>query len=409
MKKKEAMKILKDYYDKSALFSIRTALDTVIPELKESEDSEDDRIRKELIEFIKSCGAYSQEYIDWLEKQGNLVKYYENKLDKCACDNFNKGYKKALEKQGEQKHVDKVKPKFKVGDKIQYLKGCGTIMTIEKIENGEYIFGNNMGHTTIESGNKWHLVDIIEQKSAEWHREDEQNLNACLGHIPDEFLRRWLTDIIHVKYDKHNDKVKPKFKIGDTVKDPYGDLYHITEITDDSYKTDDGRFILFKNQEVYTLSNFTAWSEEDEAKLKSILFHIEDVENKDVINWFKSLKDRVQSQPKQEWSEEDNKMIIKICQNLYDYPRIKSPFDDESFNEAQKEVQFIKSLRPQNNITDEELAQAKKNAYNDVLDKIEYHSGDPTFDDGWSAAIWYLKKRNTIPQSQWKPSDKQLH
>ena len=40
------------------------------------------------------------------------------------------------------------------------------------------------------------------QKSVEWHREDEQNLNACLGYIPDEFLRRWLTDIIHIKYDK---------------------------------------------------------------------------------------------------------------------------------------------------------------------------------------------------------------
>ena len=40
------------------------------------------------------------------------------------------------------------------------------------------------------------------QKSAEWHREDEQNLNACLGYIPDEFLRRWLTDIIYAKCDK---------------------------------------------------------------------------------------------------------------------------------------------------------------------------------------------------------------
>jgi len=42
----------------------------------------------------------------------------------------------------------------------------------------------------------------IEQKPDEWHREDEQNLNACLGYIPDEFLRRWLQDIIHTKYDK---------------------------------------------------------------------------------------------------------------------------------------------------------------------------------------------------------------
>ena len=53
----------------------------------------------------------------------------------------------------------------------------------------------------------------------------------------------------------------------------------------------------------------SAWSEEDEDKLKSILFHIEDVENKDVINWLKSLKDRVQPQPKQEWGEEDERNL----------------------------------------------------------------------------------------------------
>jgi len=35
------------------------------------------------------------------EYKGNLVNYYEDKLDRCACDYFNKGYKKALEKQGE--------------------------------------------------------------------------------------------------------------------------------------------------------------------------------------------------------------------------------------------------------------------------------------------------------------------
>lgn len=50
-----------------------------------------------------------------------------------------------------------------------------------------------------------------EQKPAEWHIEDEQNLNACLGHIPDEFLRRWLKDVIHTKYDKSVDKLKAKF------------------------------------------------------------------------------------------------------------------------------------------------------------------------------------------------------
>jgi hypothetical protein len=54
-------------------------------------------------------------------------------------------------------------------------------------------------------------------------------------------------------------------------------------------------------------------------------------------------------------------------------------------------------------VTDEELAQAKEDAYNDALGKIEYHSGEPTFDDGWSAAIWYLKKRIEKAEKDWSP------
>lgn len=86
----------------------------------------------------------------------------------------------AEKKELKDKPVDKIEPIFNVGDKIQYLKGCGTIMTIEKIENGEYIFCNNMGHTTIENGNKCYLV---EQKPTEWSENDEdmiQALYACI-------------------------------------------------------------------------------------------------------------------------------------------------------------------------------------------------------------------------------------
>lgn len=44
-------------------------------------------------------------------------------------------------------------------------------------------------------------------KGGEWHREDEQNLNACMGYISDEYLRMWLKNVIHAKYDKPADKI----------------------------------------------------------------------------------------------------------------------------------------------------------------------------------------------------------
>jgi len=200
---------------------------------------------------------------------------------------------------------EKIEPIFNVGDKIQYSKGCGTIMTIEKIENGEYIFGNNMGHTTIENGNKYHLV---EQKPGGLSEEDEKmfkivdtalfraSVNAGLGAIscPYDDARDWLESL--------KGRVRPPKQ---------------------------------------------KWSKEDERLLNNMVLVIQDYYNKEdaqsLISWLKSLKGRVRP-PKQEWSEEDNKMLIKICQKLYDYPRIDSPFDDESFIEARKEVEWLSSL-----------------------------------------------------------------
>ena len=79
MEKKEAMKILKEFRDKSALFSVRTALDTVIPELKESED---EKIRKAIHIYLDWLDGRNKDYqpkgdytirdmIAWLENQGN--------------------------------------------------------------------------------------------------------------------------------------------------------------------------------------------------------------------------------------------------------------------------------------------------------------------------------------------------
>ena len=136
------------------------------------------------------------------------------------------------------------------------------------------------------------------------------------------------------------------------------------------------------------------WSEEDEEIYRKCIcamrasacgFPEEEKFVEQVDNWLKSLKDKVQPQPRQKWSEEDENIRLRLIDYLYGKSRLAKDREDG--------ISWLKSLRPQNNITDEELAQAKKNAYNDALDKIEYHSDEPTFDDGWNAAIWFLKKR----------------
>ena len=98
---------------------------------------------------------------------------------------------------------------------------------------------------------------------------------------------------------------------------------------------------------------------------------------------------------KQEWSENDENEYIHILKTIN---LVAKEQETKGYNNLISSINWFNSLKdrvqPQNlTVTDEELSQAKKDAYNDALDKIEYHSGEPTFDDGWDAAIWYLKKK----------------
>lgn len=106
MEKETAMKILKELHGKS-LFAERTALETIIPELKESED---ERVKKRILLSLekdlmatKNSGCDTQnleQCIAWLEKQGES--YTKKDIDdaylKGICDAKNE-----LEKQCEQK------------------------------------------------------------------------------------------------------------------------------------------------------------------------------------------------------------------------------------------------------------------------------------------------------------------
>jgi hypothetical protein len=115
------------------------------------------------------------------------------------------------------------------------------------------------------------------------------------------------------------DKVEPKFKIGDTIKDPYGDTYHIIEIENDSYKSDDGRFILFTNEKFYTLFN-PAWSEEDEKIINKLIAVVElyygigdDLDKQMCLSWLKFIKDRVAWKPSEEQMKALNDLNLTGC------------------------------------------------------------------------------------------------
>ena len=132
-------------------------IELVLPELRESED---ERIRKELIERF-----------NW-ELKG------AEEQDSAGCSRqkdiamFKRGIA-WLEKQGEQKPADKVEPKFKVGDIVRHKNGDTVIITGINEENHCYYYKAYDGAATVhcdfsfsEECN-WELNSALLEKQSE--------------------------------------------------------------------------------------------------------------------------------------------------------------------------------------------------------------------------------------------------
>ena len=86
MERKEAIELVKNHLTHSSFKMLHEALETLIPELAEPEDERGERIRKEIIQYIKDINKtgnleskYSTNWIGWLETQsGQMI----NKIEK---------------------------------------------------------------------------------------------------------------------------------------------------------------------------------------------------------------------------------------------------------------------------------------------------------------------------------------
>lgn len=94
MNRAEAIKIIRETYHTEEELN---ALETLIPELKESEESEEERVRKDIIGLIKfalndgsavSPGSHTtkEEAISWLEKQKENPKSADSIPSDCVSD-----------------------------------------------------------------------------------------------------------------------------------------------------------------------------------------------------------------------------------------------------------------------------------------------------------------------------------
>ena len=154
---------------------------------------------------------------------------------------------------------------------------------------------------------------------------------------------------------KPADKVETKFKVGDVVTNKKSkDTVKIVQILHDSYcysgwngaATVHSDFSISEQDDWELVEQNPSWSEEDDIYIENIILAVEKqypIAAKNIVSWLKSLKDRVQPQPKQEWSEDDERCLvyaIDACETASD------DYDNsQSYIDA---IKWLKSLRPQN-------------------------------------------------------------
>lgn len=172
MTKEEAIKAIKawDFLDKDE----KEALETLIPELQENVDEWIEKIRKDIISYLNNRqitsiaeSSAAERWVAWIEKQSNIIEFYEDKLGRCACESFDNGYKAAMW----QKST--IQSKFKVGDEISKKHNSDINkfgrFPITCIKGGKYWYNDHV-ICNISEQDDWELV---EQKS-EWSEEDER-------------------------------------------------------------------------------------------------------------------------------------------------------------------------------------------------------------------------------------------
>ena len=330
----------------------KIVLEDIFPELKESED---ERMKKLCISVVKQFAAVCRKEDKYLPE-----------VEKCIA---------WLEKQGEQKPADKVEPKKEDTSELTPFEAELFSMMSDAWQG--YQLGEEVNIVEIVKEHSSELLERANEQSHAWSEEDEQIFNVMKSELEKYImLKQYGTplsvyDIEWFKSLKDRVQPQPKQKWKQENTDDLTDFENAMMHIGDSF---------FGQHAGLDPNNTNAIKEQANLLLRLI--------------------------PSKEWREEDDIIAHDIDYALRGqiiYPISKLQSMSIWIDNLKYRVQ------PQNLIViDEELAQAKKDAYNDALNKIEYHNGEPTFDDGWSAAIWYLKKRYAQPQTTWKPSDEQM-
>lgn len=391
----------------------------------EPKESEDERVRKEIIDYFHGCirrnkksGFRLEQYKSWiayLEKQkdifGERAKNITANMLEDGIGGIQRELIEFLSNTVNASWVDVIKSADAYAERIRNIiekQKEQKPLSTEETELNSIAFLEQMGYTCIPPGKL--------QKSTEWSDEYcEEGLRTrfAIYTYKNEDGVLYLSNVF-VEEASRNKGFGTKIlqateKVAETIgaitirlkvkrNSPANDWYRKRGY---KYLTVEGEYDwLEKNLEYMKPSKPAEWSEEDKYILKNIHDFIkENTINPnrvncagECLNWLISLPERFNLRPKQEWSEEDELMRTTIIQTL-------DLIGDRGTVRMQQN--WLKSLRPQPHWKPSLATADLENNLCDIQDN--YPDGSHEY-KVLGEAIEFIRST----ESHWKPSELQM-
>lgn len=377
---KESLERARKLYEQG---TITESLGHVFPELCESED---EIIRKALIRNFTNQHSSNFPTVDGFTREQILA---------------------WLEKQGKQKPIDKVEPKFKVGDWVvrDYLNNHTVNQVAEVKQIDDEHFGYTLDDEMYFSGSwesSYHLWTIQDANDGDvlYHKSPltgieyfvmSRGVNRC-GNI-DSYFRYNSEDGFGINIPSvlsgELDDITP------ATKEQRDFLF--SKMKEAGYEWDS------EKKELKKIEQKPSWSEEDEEKLNSIIEVLDD--NSLLVQWLKSIKDRAQPHPKQEWSEEDEEYYMIVKESILE--RWKDTDNKDLIEIRDRALDWLKSLgdRVQSK-PNQEWSEYDKIQLSEAIQMIEANGTWIRSEDAVKKVLNWLKSLRPQPKQEWSEEDK---
>ena len=312
MTQEEKAKAYDEAYKRVAIRFGSNIADELFPELTVSED---EKIRKALINYLKSLRGkhelFPNEWITWLEKQGEQKVSYTTIVE-TGDGGINAFVTRELPTDGcdvEHKPTDKVKPKFKIGEWITNGDYTWKIVDVKILD---YILqsqnGNIVDDTISHVDKQFHSFTIEDAK------DGDVLYSPCLSLL-------WIFKSIDTVYCGCNLNYNDGAFCGEG---------YIERPTDAIPATKKQRDTLMK-----AIANAGYTFDFEKKELKLLITNGGDFESENCVQ-------------NNEWGEEDEAHINSIIDYLLDYKLFVYEEDMNVANGVQKELDWLQSIKEKN-------------------------------------------------------------